>query len=534
MRKFARLFLLLGSSVCNSESLFALPIVAGSSVNVDTILASHWLGADADSLVQQRSTAAPAVAAASAAVTKILGVNGHPFTQWPFGKNDAGWPEQISRLSYLGTNWYRIDIQVRVVNGQLDSTVKNDVRTLLTLASNKGIKLLPIVFASGANIQQDTVEQLFDKGFQAARAFSAEFAADFDVYDLDNESGSKAIVQPGDLWEDPVGSGVFVAYPFGGEPDGNETRHYEANRFERTKQLLDGLSKGIKAGDPTARRMFSGVWLHSGFYKRLKAAGVGFEIMGWHWYWNGDREITNVKGRDFLAEIAPLAPEIWITEMNRSEGDLGPGGTRVRDEQAQYMATVLPRYMNDPRIKAVFVYELFDQRPGNVGAAEASYGLFASQNQGSTCTPASCPVTLTEKPVASVVRKLFSPITKTLNIDNSDPASIYEAKTDGVLLLRYLLGYRDAALIANARGVGDSLRDATQIAAQIAAHSTMFDVDGDGQTLPMSDGLMILRRLLMPGTNLSDAAAMAMITANAKRSSRSDADVVRHIDALMP
>lgn len=121
-----------------------------------------------------------------------------------------------------------------------------------------------------------------------------------------------------------------------------------------------------------------------------------------------------------------------------------------------------------------------------------------------------------------------------LNIDNSNPATIYDAATDGVLLMRYLLGYRGAALIANARGAGASLRDATQIENHIAGSLVAFDVDGDGQTLALTDGVMILRRLLNPGAAISNATAMAAITANAKRGTRTDAEVVSAIDALKP
>ncbi len=120
-----------------------------------------------------------------------------------------------------------------------------------------------------------------------------------------------------------------------------------------------------------------------------------------------------------------------------------------------------------------------------------------------------------------------------LNIDNST-ATTYDAATDGVLLLRYLLGYRDAALIADARGTGASLRDATQIAAHISANLAAFDVDGDGQTLALTDGLMILRRLLNPTASPADTAATAAITANAKNSARSNENVVRAIDQLKP
>ncbi len=125
--------------------------------------------------------------------------------------------------------------------------------------------------------------------------------------------------------------------------------------------------------------------------------------------------------------------------------------------------------------------------------------------------------------------------TSPLNIDASFPATYYDAATDGVLLIRYLLGYRGAALITDARGVSATLRDAGEIETHIANHLTNFDVDGDGKTLALTDGLMILRRLLNPNT----VAAMTVdeqsaITANAKRGSLTDVQVLQRIEALKP
>jgi Putative Ig domain len=122
-----------------------------------------------------------------------------------------------------------------------------------------------------------------------------------------------------------------------------------------------------------------------------------------------------------------------------------------------------------------------------------------------------------------------------LNIDNSAPDTIYDAATDGVLLLRYLFGVRGAALIANARGVGPALRDAGQVETFIASNLSSFDVDGDGQVLPMTDGLMIVRRLLNPkAANLLSAAEISAMTANTKQGALTDSQVLQRIEALKP
>ena len=113
-----------------------------------------------------------------------------------------------------------------------------------------------------------------------------------------------------------------------------------------------------------------------------------------------------------------------------------------------------------------------------------------------------------------------------LDIDASAPTTPYDAASDGVLLIRYLLGYRNSALVTGAISPVAG-RNATQIAQHIATNLARFDVDGDGQTLATTDGVMILRRLL----GITNAAA---ITQGVKNSIRSDADVVLAIDALKP
>jgi hypothetical protein len=126
-----------------------------------------------------------------------------------------------------------------------------------------------------------------------------------------------------------------------------------------------------------------------------------------------------------------------------------------------------------------------------------------------------------------------------LNIDNSDASTQYDAASDGVLLLRYLFGLRSDALTAGALGSG-ATRDAAQVTSYLSAFipanqaQSPFDVDGDGIVSPLTDGMMILRRLLNPTASVSNAAAMSAITVGAKRGTRTDAQIVTAIDALKP
>lgn len=143
---------------------------------------------------------------------------------------------------------------------------------------------------------------------------------------------------------------------------------------------------------------------------------------------------------------------------------------------------------------------------------------------GQACTVAGGSGTNLSGAVTTVLVTCQAP---TLDIDNSSTATQYDAATDGLLLMRYLLGLRGSALTNGGALGATAQRDATQIGQFIAGSLPSFDVDGDGLTLATTDGVMILRRLL----GITNAAA---ITNGAKNSSRPDADVKTAIEALMP
>ena len=112
-----------------------------------------------------------------------------------------------------------------------------------------------------------------------------------------------------------------------------------------------------------------------------------------------------------------------------------------------------------------------------------------------------------------------------LNIDFSDAPDQYSAATDGLILIRYLLGMTGGALTHGASGTNPR-RNSALINDYFAGNRHRFDVDGDGHVLPESDGVMIVRRLM----SFSGIA----LTANAKRGTRTDRQVQDAIDALRP
>jgi hypothetical protein len=80
----------------------------------------------------------------------------------------------------------------------------------------------------------------------------------------------------------------------------------------------------------------------------------------------------------------------------------------------------------------------------------------------------------------------------TLDIDGNGQA---KPLSDGLLIIRYLFGFRGETLINGAIGDGATLKNATEIENYLAITISCLDIDGNGQAKPLSDGLLIIRYL---------------------------------------
>ncbi len=112
----------------------------------------------------------------------------------------------------------------------------------------------------------------------------------------------------------------------------------------------------------------------------------------------------------------------------------------------------------------------------------------------------------------------------TLSVDVDDDGRV-DAATDVLLLQRYLLGLRGAALIDGARGPG-ARSDADMIASSIARLGNTLDIDGDGSVKATTDGLLVLRYVLgLRGTALTTGASATTKAVDA---------IERDLQALLP
>ena len=122
---------------------------------------------------------------------------------------------------------------------------------------------------------------------------------------------------------------------------------------------------------------------------------------------------------------------------------------------------------------------------------------------------------------SAAVTATFAPAGTALNID-IDSNKYYLPQSDGILIVRYLFGFRGDALTDHALALNATLTDSILIAQRLDNLRPLLDVDGNGQADALTDGLLILRYLL----GLSgDALTTGAIGLGAARTSFSDVEL---------
>ena len=153
-------------------------------------------------------------------------------------------------------------------------------------------------------------------------------------------------------------------------------------------------------------------------------------------------------------------------------------------------------------------------------ASPTPLSLTATPNGGSIFTGwsgacagrASCDLAMSSS--ASVVAT-FAPAATKLNLD-VDGSNAYLAQSDGLIIARYLFGIRGTALVADTLAVG---ADPALIAQHLDDITPLMDIDGDGRTDALTDGVLIMRYLLgLRGSALINSA----VSPGARRTTSGD------------
>ena len=131
---------------------------------------------------------------------------------------------------------------------------------------------------------------------------------------------------------------------------------------------------------------------------------------------------------------------------------------------------------------------------------------------------------------ATAVKATFALSPSTARILDIDANNGYDGATDGVLILRYLFGLTGNALTANALGLNFTPARVADPALRNYLIDILpyLDVDGNGKVDALTDGLMIMRKLLgQTGSAITANAIGAGATRNAS-------DIEAYIQTLKP
>jgi hypothetical protein len=153
--------------------------------------------------------------------------------------------------------------------------------------------------------------------------------------------------------------------------------------------------------------------------------------------------------------------------------------------------------------------------------------VFTGWLGGCKGTGATCNVTVNS---ATAVSATFAaPGTPTtLDIDLSASGTRYDALTDGLLVVRGLLGWSGTALTGGALGATANRTTPTAIGSYLADIRPLLDVDGNGQADALTDGVLIMRSLFgLTGAALTDDAIGPGAT-------RTPEQIQTHLQGLMP
>jgi hypothetical protein len=109
-----------------------------------------------------------------------------------------------------------------------------------------------------------------------------------------------------------------------------------------------------------------------------------------------------------------------------------------------------------------------------------------------------------------------------------DGNGLADALTDGLMLLRYTFGIRDISMALGAMAENATV-SATQVVENMHRAITVADIDGNGSTDALTDGLILLRYLFgLRGENL----IMGSISSNATRTTHEQ--IEQYIETYMP
>ena len=347
---------------------------------------------------------------------RVWGVNGHPNYQEYRVWLPAEVKRQYDYLDDLGAGYYRVSF----------SESKNDPSVLASLFPESRnhtppIQLLPIIFVDP--VPSAGYQSNYDAGYAHGKRW-ADYAlnAGFNIthWELGNETSLASIKVRDRSSNDPNATKMVPMFK---KCDGclgiNESEWTYASEFPGAYDAMAGVLRGMywgvknayKARGKSVTLLFGDTWAHFGYVRKIMSVrNANFfpgDVLSWHWY----SPSFNNSSKGFTTPLIPgysntipailakgFGKDIWMTEIGREDkqrlanGTYRPiGGSAVNvtspDQNWSFQATELQALLNDlitiPEIKAIFVYQLYDEKytfatsSMELRSSQAYYGLVA-------------------------------------------------------------------------------------------------------------------------------------------------------------
>jgi hypothetical protein len=218
----------------------------------------------------------------------------------------------------------------------------------------------------------------------------------------------------------------------------------------------------------------------------------------------------------FSANLSVASPSVTVYGRTDS-GNTAP----LRTLSGALTGLVGPHALTlDLTNNELFVANTINANTITVYPRGASGNTAASRTLGGALTGISGPVAVAVTQAAIVA---------TLDVDASVTATKYDALTDGLLILRYLFGLTGTALTDSVVGGTATRTDPAVLKTYLDGIRAQLDIDGNGQTNALTDGLLILRYLFGVRGDLLVADAFDPLG-----SRKTAVDIEAYIRSLMP
>ncbi len=129
----------------------------------------------------------------------------------------------------------------------------------------------------------------------------------------------------------------------------------------------------------------------------------------------------------------------------------------------------------------------------------------------------------------TIVVNGMAALVASLDVDASVTSTKYDALTDGLLVLRYLFGLTGSPLINGALGGTATRSEPSEVKAYLDDNRVLLDVDGDGTADALTDGLLVIRYLL----GLRGAALITSVV-SPLASRKSAQELEAYLQSIMP